>query len=72
MLSIAEQNQSYTNFAIMLENRAIKKGAISEWRETSVINWRCPKTNKSIGSVCVYLPSDTYPFGKVVRRRSKK
>ena len=72
MLSIAEQNQSYMNFAIMLEDRAIKKGRQTEWREFSVVCWRCPKTNRPIGSIKIYLPSIKYPDGKVFRRRSGK
>ena len=37
MLSIAEQNQGYINFAIMLENRALKKGITTKWRDFSVV-----------------------------------
>jgi len=72
MLSIAEQNQGYINFAIMLENRALKKGRQTKWRDFSVISWRCPQTERIIGSIKIYLPSTKYPDGKVFRRRSGK
>ena len=72
MLSIAEQNQGYINFAIMLENRALKKGITTKWRDFSVVCWRCPMTNRQIGSIKIYLPSTKYPNGKVFRRRSGK
>ena len=33
------EDKGYLNFAIALENRAIRKGQITEWRKTSCFPW---------------------------------
>lgn len=63
------EDRGYLNFAIALEERAIRKGHRTKWRETSCFPLADKDGRKKwLGSIIVTLPNDKYPEGKVERR----